>query len=88
MLVSSFSLSSYVTFVVQKNGDINRQESHFIKQSVTGKKDAGPVIYGVCSIVGQSPYEGGKGRCGKLFEELFLLRGGGVGGNHLGTGRQ
>jgi hypothetical protein len=35
MLVSSFSLSSYVTFVVQINVDINRQESSFIKQSVS-----------------------------------------------------
>jgi hypothetical protein len=29
----------------------------------------------VYSIVGQSPYKGGKGRCGKLLEELFLLGG-------------
>jgi hypothetical protein len=89
MLFSSFSLSSYVTFVVQINSDVNRQESGFIKQSVTGKEQTGPFIY-VCSIVGQSPYEGGKGSCGKLLEELFLLGGRG-GGESFGdriTGRQ
>ncbi len=32
----------------------------------------------MCSIVGQNPYEGGKGRCGKLLEELFLLGRGGI----------